>query len=89
MPWSRSPSPVGDAAIRPSSIRTTRSAAAATAASCVTSRMVWPPCVQPAEQLDHLLPAVGVQRAGGLVGEHQRRLVRQRPGDGQPLALAA
>ena len=46
-------------------------------------------CVQAAEQLDNLLAAVGVQRAGGLVGEHERRLVGQRPGDSKPLTLPA
>ena len=34
-------------------------------------------------------PALGVERTRRLVGQHQRRLVGERPGDGQALALAA
>ena len=45
--------------------------------------------VQPAEQLEHLEAALGVERAGRLVGEQQRGRVGQGPGDGQALALAA
>ena len=45
--------------------------------------------VQPAEQLEHLVAALGVERAGGLVGEQQRGLVGERPRDREPLALAA
>ena len=45
--------------------------------------------VEAAEQLDDLVAALGVEGAGGLVGQQQRRLVGQGPGDGQALALAA
>ena len=66
-----------------------RSAAAATSSSWVTSRIVWPPACSRAEQLEHLVAALGVERAGRLVGEQQRRLVGERAGDREPLALAA
>ena len=46
-----------------------------------------PTGVQAAEQLEHLVTALGVERAGGLVGEQQRRLVGQGAGDRQALAL--
>ena len=45
--------------------------------------------VEAAEQLDHLVPALGVEGARRLVGEQQGRLVGEGPGDGEPLALAA
>ena len=45
--------------------------------------------VEAAEQLDDLLAAGGVERAGGLVGQEQRGLVRERAGDREALALAA
>ena len=45
--------------------------------------------VQPAQQLDDLLAARRVERAGRLVGEQQRRLVGERAGDREALALAA
>ena len=45
--------------------------------------------VQAPEQLEDLTAAVGVERAGGLVGQQQRGLVGQGPGDGQALALTA
>ena len=45
--------------------------------------------VEAAEQLDHLVAALGVEGAGGLVGEQERRLVGEGPGDGEALALAA
>ena len=70
-------------------MRTTRSAASATALVMRDQHDGLAARVQAAQQLDDLLSAVGVQRPGGLVGEHQRRLVRQRPGDGEPLALPA
>ena len=75
--------------IRPSRIRTIRSAASATSASWVTSMIGLAAGVQAAEQLDDLGAALGVECAGRLVGEQQGRLVGQRPGDGQPLPLAA
>ena len=41
------------------------------------------------EQLEHLRARGRVERAGRLVGEQQARLVRERPGDRDALALAA
>ena len=43
---------------------------------------------QLADQVEHLLGVLRVERAGRLVGEHQLRAVRQRPGDGDALLLA-
>ena len=40
-------------------------------------------------QDEDLFAALAVERPRRLVGQHQRRLVRQRPGDGQPLSLTA
>ena len=45
--------------------------------------------VQPSEQLQDFLATFRVERAGRFVGQQQRRLVGQRSGDGQPLALPA
>ena len=44
---------------------------------------------QRVEQVQHVLGAVAVQGAGGLVGQQQHRLGGDRPGDGHPLLLAA
>ena len=75
--------------ILPSRIRTTRSAAAATSGSCVTRMMVWPPrCSRRISSITSL-SALGVERAGRLVGQQQGGLVGQGAGDGEPLALAA
>ena len=46
-----------------------------------------PTGVQPPEQLEHLVPALGVERARRLVGEQQRRLVRERTRDREALPL--
>jgi len=45
--------------------------------------------VEALEQMQDLPAGVGVQRAGGLVGEDDRRFSHQRPGDGDPLLLSA
>ena len=45
--------------------------------------------VQLPEEPDDLLAGCAVEVAGGLVGEEQRRVAHQRPGDGHALALAA
>ena len=45
--------------------------------------------VELVEQPEHLVAAVGVEVAGRLVGEDDRRPVEQRPGDRHPLPLAA
>ena len=37
----------------------------------------------------HEALALGVERAGGLVEDQDRRVAEDRPGDGEPLALAA
>jgi hypothetical protein len=42
-----------------------------------------------AQQAHHAFPVDGVERAGGLVGEQQGALADDRPGDRDPLALAA
>ena len=44
---------------------------------------------QPAHQLEHPVDLHEVEVGGGLVGEDQRRVVHQRPGDRHPLLLAA
>ena len=77
------------ASTRPSRIGTTRSAAAATDASWVTTRIVWPSAVQQREQLEDLGDPGRVERTGRLVGEQQGRLVGQGAGDGEALALTA
>ena len=76
-------------AIRPSSIRAIRLGRGGDVSVVRDQQDGLPIIVQPAQQLDHLMAALRVQRAGRLVGEQQRRLVGQGPGDGQPLALAA
>ena len=45
--------------------------------------------VEPAEELEDLVAGGGVELAGGLVGEEHGRPVGERPGDGDPLHLAA
>ena len=74
---------------RPSRMRTIGGRPRPRPASWVTSRIVWPPACSRREQLHDLLATRGVERAGRLVGQQQRRLVRERPGDREALALAA
>src|ERR1039458_8892140 len=50
---------------------------------------VFAPGVKAAQQLDHFLSPGRVESAGRLVGQQQRGLVGERPGDGQTLTLAA
>ena len=57
--------------------------------SWVMSTMVEPAAVQVVEGAHDLGAGVAVEVAGGLVGQHQRRLADDGPGDGHPLALAA
>ena len=45
--------------------------------------------VELAEEVEDLLAGRGVEVAGGLVGDQQGAAVDQRPGDGDPLLLAA
>ena len=48
------------------------------------------PCrVELLQHSQHLAAGVAVQRAGGLVGQNDRRIPGQRPGDGHALLLAA
>ena len=42
-----------------------------------------------AHQVQHLVGGVRIQAGGGLVGDHQRRPLDQRAGNGHALALAA
>ena len=57
--------------------------------SWVTSTMVLPSLVQPLEEPHDLLAGLGVEVAGGLVGQQDRGLHDQGAGDGHALALAA
>ena len=41
------------------------------------------------KQLQDLLTAAAVQRAGGLIGKKKRRISHQGPRDGRPLLLSA
>ena len=76
--------------IFPSRIRMTRSQIAATSGSWVTSTNVWPSRpVELAQERQDLVGPLGVQVAGRLVGQDQRRLVDERPGDRDALLLAA
>jgi hypothetical protein len=45
--------------------------------------------VEVLEEAEHVERRGAVEVARGLVGEHHRRLVAERPGDRDPLALAA
>ena len=82
----RAPAPRLGPSIRPSRMRTMRVAGAATlVVGDEQDRLA--PGVEPAEQLEDLEAALGVQRPGRLVGQQQRRLVGQGAGDGQALTL--
>jgi hypothetical protein len=48
-----------------------------------------PGAVEAPQQPQHVGGGGAVEVAGGLVGQQQRRLVHERPGDGDTLALAA
>ena len=66
------------------------SASAASSASCVTSTSVVPRALMDAHQQVHDVPAGGgVEIARRLVGKDDRRIVRQRAGDRDPLLFAA
>ena len=62
---------------------------AATSCSWVISTIVRPASVEVVEQGEHVGGRRRVEVAGGLVGEDQRGLGDQRPGDGDALLLAA
>ena len=83
-------SSVGPSSTRPSRSRSVRSATAATDVVVRDEQdRHATPLAQRAEQLDDLRACRGVERAGRLVREQELRLVRERPGDRDPLALAA
>ena len=75
--------------IRPSRIATVRWAAAAMARVVGDHHDRLAGVVEPAEELQHVGAAVGVEGARRLVGQQHRRRVRHRPGDRQALALTA
>ena len=76
--------------IRPSSMNTTRSAAArAKPISWLTTIMVMPLSRRLAHDLEHRADQLGIERAGRLVEQHHPRLERDRARDGDPLLLAA
>ncbi len=77
------------ACTRPSRSSTRRWASAAIDGSWVTSRTVLPWRCKLLEQRQHFLAGLGIERAGGLVGEQQRRPVGERAGDRHALTLAA
>ena len=74
---------------RPSRICTTRSARAATSCLVGDQHDRAPLVMELVEQGQHVGGRRRVEVAGGLVGEDQRRLGHQCPGDGHPLLLAA
>ena len=77
-------------AIRPSTRKTTVSAYDAATGSWVTMTTVWPQVVDAGpQQGQHLARGRGVEGAGRLVGEDDRGVGDQRPGDRDPLLLAA
>ena len=73
--------------MRPSRMRTIRAAADATLGVVGHEENRLPARVEPAQELDDLLAALGVQCPGGLVRQQQRGLVGQRAGDGESLPL--
>ena len=67
-----------------------RSARAATSGSCVAVTCAKPNSrLQRVDQVEHPRAGVGVELAGRLVAEQQRRPLRERPRDRHPLGLAA
>ena len=90
--WGRSKTSAGGpcSTTTPPSMKTTRSQTSrAKPISWVTTIIVIPSAAEPLHHVEHLPDQLGVERRGGLVEEHQRRLHRQRPGDRDPLLLAA
>ena len=77
-------------AIRPSASRMTRSAYAAAIGSWVTITTVWPSASTTSRRSASTpRPVLGVERSGGLVGEHDLGPGDERPGDRDALLLAA
>ena len=81
-PGSLHDAPVGDLddAVAPAS---------ATSRACVMRITVWPSRRELVQQRHHLRAALAVERAGGLVGEHDVAAVHERARDGHALLLAA
>ena len=76
--------------ITPPSMNTTRSPTSrAKPISWVTTIIVIPSRGELAHHVEHLLDQLRVERAGDLVEEHHAGVHRQRPGDRDPLLLAA
>ena len=76
--------------MRPSRIVMTRPAHAAMSCSCVTMAMVMPRlAVERLQEREHLEARPGVEVAGRLVGQEERRVGDQGPGDRDALLLAA
>jgi hypothetical protein len=81
---------VAQSLMSPSTSSIMRSQRAASRGSWVTIRNEVPALgVHAAHQREHLVGRGGVEVAGGLVGQHQRRLQHQRAGDGHALLHAA
>ena len=75
---------------RPSRRTSRESAIAASSASCVTRTIVVPRARwMLAQQLEDVAPGRRVEIAGRLVGQHDRRIVRERTRQRDPLLLAA
>ncbi len=68
---------------------TTRSATSAWAGEWVTMTMVVPLGVEAPQDVHHLLAVLGVEVAGGFVGEDQGGLAHDGAGDGGALLLSA
>ena len=57
--------------------------------SCVTTTIVMPSCGERRHHRQHFVDHLGVQRAGGLVEQHDLGVHREGPGDGDTLLLTA
>ena len=67
-----------------------RPAIAAASGLCVIIRVVWPSSrLERTQHIQHGVGVLGVQVAGGLVGQHNGRPRDERPGNGHALLLAA
>ena len=75
------------AEIRPRSTTTIRSELIAVARRCAITSVVR--LHEPPERFPHQPLALGVQRAGGLVQQQDRRILEDRPRDGDALLLPA